>query len=243
MFTSVSSRPGTAHQTCPQWTSQHPQPQSKSRMKESWTREKSCGTSQRGRGAGIRSCLLPALDSWALSGPHQENGGDSGRWHKHCWKGPGRDSGNASDSPGKRGYGGTVPGVAQRGQSPKALPKGLLPFLGRHQGTRSGRCPLGGLKPGRKSRGTGSWRRLVGPSQSFETRNHTRDLSFTSKQVSFSVLSDLDSPRVTCISRTPGPSGIIHTLKCHENAFHGLFRVTNAFIFFPPLGVFAKPVM
>lgn len=130
---------------------------------------------------------------------------------------------------------GTVPGVAQRGQSPKALPKGLLPFPGRHQGTRSGRCPLGGLKPGRKSRGTGSWRRLVGPSQSFETRNHTRDLSFTSKQVSFSVLSDLDSPRVTCISRTPGPSGIIHTLKCHENAFHGLFRVTNAFIFFPPL--------
>lgn len=85
LFASVSSRPGTAHQMCPQWTSQHPQLQSKSRRKESWTRGKSCGIFRRGRGAGIRPCLLLALDSRALSGPFRPppgERGNSGRWHK-----------------------------------------------------------------------------------------------------------------------------------------------------------------
>lgn len=114
-----------------------------------------------GRGAGLASGpasykpWTPGL-SLDLSGPHQENWATVGGGTNTVGGVQGGTVGTCPTALGNAATGELcVAGVAQRGQSPKALPKGLLPFPGGLQGTRSGRCPQGGLKPGRKSRGTG----------------------------------------------------------------------------------------
>lgn len=105
--------------------------------------------------------LLPVLDpglSPERLGLHQEHGAPAGDGTDTVGGSPQRDSRNVPDKPGKRVYSGAVAGgvsegtqrVSQRGRS---LP-GLLPFPGRTPGNSSGRCPQGGLKPRRKSRGT-----------------------------------------------------------------------------------------